>query len=67
MSSASAGTSRLRIRNVSSSTPTDTTTAFCTDGTSGSTLSEANVAASTTPALVMTPPVTVTACRTPRR
>ena len=47
--------------------PTTTMTAVCTDGTNGSTVSAANVAASTMPALVMTPPVTVSAVRIPAR
>ena len=50
-----------RTRIVSIRMPTATITAVCTDGTSGSTVRAANVAASTTPALVMTPPVTVSA------
>ena len=41
--------------------------ASCTMNTSGMTASAANVAASTTPAEVMTPPVTVRARSTPAR
>jgi hypothetical protein len=53
--------------NVSSRTPTATTSPMWSAITAGSTRSVANVAASTIPALVMTPPVTVSAERMPSR
>ena len=67
MSRTSAGISRERTISVSSSTPNATMNANCTMNISGITASAAKVAASTTPAEVMTPPVTVRARSTPAR
>jgi hypothetical protein len=61
-STASAGTS---TRNVSSSTPNATRKAICARKSTGITDSAANVAASTTPAEVITPPVTLSAVSVP--
>ena len=52
---------------VSSSTPKATAKPTSARNTSGSTASTANVAASTTPAEVMTPPVTASPRSTPGR
>ena len=57
----SPGTSTLRTRNVSSSTPNATTKPISVRNTSGSTASTEKVPASTMPALVITPPVTASA------
>src|SRR5450830_1259931 len=63
----SAGTSRLRTIRVSISTPNDTMNASWARNSSGMTPSAANVAARTTPAEVMTPPVTARPRSTPSR
>jgi hypothetical protein len=67
MSSASAGTRNERTTSVSSSTPTATSRPMCSTNTTGRLASPANVAASTMPALVITPPVTASARSTPGR
>ena len=59
---ANAGTSRVRTMKVSSSTPKATMKAIWARNRIGMTASAANVAPSTRPALVITPPVT----RSPR-
>ena len=63
----SAGTRNVRTTSVSSSTPNATANPISARNTSGSTPRTENVAASTTPAEVMTPPVTVSPRRMPRR
>jgi hypothetical protein len=67
MSIISAGTSSERTTSVSSSTPKATMKAICTRNARGITISAANVAASTTPAEVITPPVVVSPRSTPCR
>src|SRR5262249_33953192 len=67
MSTASVGMSSVRTTVVSSRTPIATISPMWKAITTGSTTSVANVAASTTPALVMTPPVTVSAESIPSR
>ncbi len=64
---ASAGTSTVRTSRVSSSTPTQTMIPIWVSVISGSTPSTAKTAASSTPALVMTPPVTRSADSMPSR
>ena len=66
-SRASAGTSSERTTSVSSRTPKATMNAICCRNSSGSVASAPKVAASTTPALVMTPPVTARPVSTPVR
>ena len=63
-STASDGTSRARTRNVSTSRPSATTKPTWNSDSSGSAISTLNVAASTRPALVMTPPVRSSAATT---
>lgn len=63
----SAETRSERTTSVSSSTPNATMKAIRTRKASGTTISAANVAASTTPAEVITPPVVVSPRSTPRR
>ncbi len=65
MIATAAGTTSERTTKVSSRTPKPTRNAICTRNSSGSTDSAPNVAASTIPADVMTPPVTASARRTP--
>lgn len=66
-SMASAGTRIERTSRVSSSTPNATVKASCTMIASGSRASAANVAANTTPAEVITPPVLTSPASAPRR
>src|SRR5699024_90675 len=61
------GTSRLRTTNVSISTPAATMKAIWARNNSGITHSAENVAASTSPAEVITPPVFASPRRTPSR
>lgn len=64
-SSVSAGTSSERTTNASSRTPNATMKAICARNSKGSTASAENVAARTTPAEVMTPPVIESPRRVP--
>ena len=67
MSITAAGTITERTTNVSSSTPKATMKPICVSTTSGSTAKAPNVPASTSPAPVITAPVTATPRSVPSR